>query len=69
MDFTLIHDFNDSECRSCDLNVTQLARYLLHTYDQTSHGACAAHDGSVSRLHLDEGMRVSARARIKGGLA
>lgn len=60
----LIHDLNDSECRSCDSNATLLARYLLHTNDQKSRGACGAHDGIVSGLHLDEGMRVSARARI-----
>jgi hypothetical protein len=60
----LIHDFDHSECRSRDTNVTLVARYLQHTHYRKCRSACAAHDGIVSRLHLDEGMRMSPRARM-----
>jgi hypothetical protein len=65
----LIHDFNHSEYRSRDTNVTLVARYLHHTNYRKCRCACAAHDWIVRRLHLNEGVRVSARARIEGGLA
>jgi hypothetical protein len=60
----LIHDFNCSEYRSRDNNLTLVARYLQHANYQKCRSACAAHDWIASRLQLDEGMRAIPRARI-----
>lgn len=60
----LIPDFNNSEYRSRDTNLTLGTLYLQHTHYRKCRSARAAHDWIVSRLHLDERMRVSARARI-----
>jgi hypothetical protein len=60
----VIDDFNNSEYRSCDTNVTLVAHYLQHTNFQKCRSACVAHDWIVSRLPLDEGTRASPRTRI-----